>query len=99
MDTPTLRILDTISSNLGDSISINQLTERIRETYGTAHYANIYHKLQKLKKEGLLSLDLIGRSSNIKLNFQNYLLIDTLAEMEIEKKRISWQKETIKYYS
>lgn len=87
MDAPTLRILDTISSSLGDSLSINQLTERIRETYGTAHYANIYQKLQKLKKEGLLSLDLIGRSSNIKLNFQNYLLIDTLAEMEIEKKK------------
>jgi hypothetical protein len=94
MDTPTLRILDTISSNLGDSPSINQLTERIRETYGTAHYANIYQKLQKLKKEGLLSLDLIGRSSNIKLNFQNYLLIDTLAEMEIEKKKNFLAKRT-----
>jgi hypothetical protein len=94
MDAPTLRILDTISSNLGDSLSINQLTERIRETYGTAHYANIYHKLQKLKKEGLLSLDLIGRSSNIKLNFQNYLLIDTLAEMEIEKKKNFLAKRT-----
>ncbi|MGD0979238.1 MAG: hypothetical protein ABR962_08880 [Candidatus Bathyarchaeia archaeon] len=87
MDTPTLRILDTISSNLGDSISINQLTVRIREKYGTAHYANIYQKIQELKKEGLLSLDLMGRSSSIKLNFQNYLLIDTLAEMEIEKKK------------
>jgi hypothetical protein len=87
MDTPTLRILDTLSSNLGDFLSINQLTERIRETYGTAYYANIYQKLQKLKKEGLLSLDPIGRSSNVKLNFQNYLLIDTLAEMEIQKKK------------
>jgi hypothetical protein len=87
MDMPTLRILDTISSNLGDSMSINQLTERIRETYGTAHYANIYLKLQELKKEGLLRLDLIGRSCNVKLDFQNYFLIDTLAEMEIEKKK------------
>jgi hypothetical protein len=68
-------------------MSINQLTERIRETYGTAHYANIYQKLQELKKEGLLSLDLVGRSCNVKLNFQNYFLIDTLAEMEIEKKK------------
>lgn len=87
MDAPTLRILDTISSNLGYSLSINQLTERIKEAYGTAHYANIYMKLQELKKQGLLSLDPIGRSSNIKLNFQNYFLIDALAEMEIEKKR------------
>lgn len=87
MDTPTLRILDTISSSLGDSLSINQLTKRIKDTYGSAYYANIYKKLQDLKNEGLLNLELIGRSSNIKLNFQNYLLIDTLAEMEIEKKR------------
>lgn len=85
MDTLTLRIIDTISSNLGDSLSINQLTERIKDTYGTAHYANIYEKLQHLKKEGLLNLDLIGRSSVIRLNFQNYLLINFLAEMEIEK--------------
>ncbi len=87
MNTPTLRILDTISSNLGDSLSINQLADRIREKYGTGHYANIYQKIQELKKEGLLSLDLIGRSSNVKLNFQNYLLIDALAEMEMEKKK------------
>ena len=87
MDTPTLRILDTLSSSIGDSLSINQLTERIKTSFGTAYYANIYQKLQELKNEGLLTLDPIGRSSNVKLNFQNYLLIDTLAEMEIEKKR------------
>jgi hypothetical protein len=87
MDTPTLRILDTLSSNIGDSLSINQLTERIKETYGTAYYANIYQKLQDLKNEGLLTLDPIGKSCNVKLNFQNYLLTDALAIMEIEKKR------------
>ena len=86
MDTSTLRTLDVLSSNLGNSLSINQLTERIKETYGTAYYANIYQKLQDLKNDGLLTLDQIGRSSNVKLNFQNYLLIDAMAEMEIEKK-------------
>ncbi|MGA2680185.1 MAG: hypothetical protein ABSF44_00110 [Candidatus Bathyarchaeia archaeon] len=86
MDTPTLRILETISSNIGDSLSIYQLTDRIKETYGSAYYANIYQKLQDLKSEGLLSLESVGRSSIIKLNFENYLLIDKLAEIEIEKK-------------
>ena len=88
MDTPTLRILDTISSSIGDSLSIYQLTERIREHYGSAYYSNIYQKLQELKGEGLLNLEptLKGRSSNIKLNFENYLLVDVLAEIEIEKK-------------
>ena len=88
MDTPTIRILNTISSSIGDSLSIYQLTEKIKEHYGSAYYANIYQKLQELKKERLLNLEpvLAGRSSNIKLNFENYLLIDMLAEMEIEKK-------------
>ena len=86
MDTPTIRILDTISSSIGDSLSINQLTERIKKTYGSAYYANIYQKLQELKSEGLLNIEPIGRSSSIKLNFENYLLVDTLAEVEIEKK-------------
>lgn len=86
MDTPALRILDTISSSIGDSLSINQLTERIKDTYGSAYYANIYQKLQELKSEGLLKIEANGRSSNIKLNFDNYLLIDALAEIEIEKK-------------
>ncbi len=94
MDTPTLRILDTLSSSIGDSLSINQLTERIKTTHGTAYYANIYQKLQDLKDEGLLTLNPIGRASNVKLNFQNYLLIDALAEMEIEKKRNSLTKRT-----
>jgi len=94
MDTPTLRILDTTSRYLGDSLSINQLTEAIKDTYGTAHYANIYRKLQELKSEGLITLESVGRSSVIKLNFQNYLLIDLLAEMEIEKKMEFLRKRT-----
>ena len=87
MDTPTLRILDTLSSNMGDIMSINRLTERIQETYGTAYYANIYLKLHALKDDGLLTLNQMGRSFSAKLNFQNYLIVDALAEMEIEKKR------------
>ena len=88
MDTPTIRILDTISSSIGDSLSIYQLTGRIKENYGSGYYSNIYQKLQELKGEGLLNLESTptGRSSNIKLNFENYLLVDILAEIEIEKK-------------
>lgn len=54
--------------------------------YGSAYYANIYNKLQNLKGNGLLNLEPAGRSFSIKLNFGNYLLIDTLSDMEIEKK-------------
>jgi hypothetical protein len=75
-----------ISSNIGDSLSINELTNRLKGKYGSAYYANIYAKLQDLKDNGLLNLEPIGRSLSIKLNFENYLLIDTLSGMEIEKK-------------
>ncbi len=94
MDAPTLRILTTISSSIGEPLSINQLTQQIKDTYGTAYYANTYQKLQELKKENVLHIETIGKSSNIKLNFQNYLLIDVLAEMEIEKKLTFLKKRT-----
>jgi len=94
MNMPTFRILDTLSSNIGDFLSINQLTEKIKDTYGKAYYPNIYHNLQELKNEGLVKLDRIGTSSSVKLNFQNYLLIDALAEMEIKKKRSFLSKRT-----
>ena len=94
MDKTTIRILDTISSNIGDSLSINQLTNRMKDRYGSAYYANIYDKLQNLKDNGLLNLEPIGRSSNVNLNFENYRLIDTLSEMEIEKKIEFLNKKT-----
>ena len=86
MDTTTFRILDIITAHLGESFSINRLTEKIRETYGTAHYVNIYKRLHDLEKERVLKINKLGRSSIITLNFKNYLLIDLLAEMEIRKK-------------
>src|SRR3990170_3380830 len=94
MDKGTIRILDMISSNIGASLSINQLTNQIKGRYGSAYYANIYEKLQDLKNNGLLNLEPIGRSSSIKLNFDNYLLIDTLSGMEIEKKIEFLSKKT-----
>jgi hypothetical protein len=86
MDKVTNRILDEITSRIGGSLSINELTNRMKSKYGSAYYKNIYDKLQDLKKDGLLNLEPIGRSSSIRLNFENYFLIDTLSVMEIEKK-------------
>ena len=94
MDTITFRILDTTSAGLGKSFSINQLTGKIKERHGTAHYVNIYKKLHDLEKQQILDLNKIGKSSIVRLNFQNYLLIDLLTEMEIRKKLEFLQEKT-----
>lgn len=86
MDTTTFRILDIASSYLDTPLSINQVTGKIKEIYGTAHYANIYTKIHDLQKQSILNLNQTGKSSTIELNFRNYLLTDFLAEMEINKK-------------
>jgi len=86
MDAATFRILDTLASGLGKTFSINQLTTRIKKTHGTAHYPNIYKKLHDLEKQQILKLTKLGKSSLTSLNFENYLLTDLLAEMEIKKK-------------
>ncbi len=86
MDATTFRILDIVSTYLGKFFSINQLTEKIREIYGTAYYTNIYKRLHDLETQRILNLNRFGNSSIIELNFNNYLLIDFLTEMELRKK-------------
>jgi hypothetical protein len=62
------------------------LTERIREVYGTAYYANIYRGLHDLEKKRIVNLSRVGKSFVVELNFKNYLLVDFLAELELKKK-------------
>lgn len=87
MDEATFRILDTLSREIGNTISIRQLTSRIRKHYGTGYYARTYNKLNDLSEQGLITITKAGRSSIPSLNFSNYKLIDPLSEIEIRKKR------------
>ncbi len=86
MDETTYRILDTLWKETGRPISIHELTSKIRESHGTAHYPNIYEKMRALATEGTITLTKAGRSSLANLNFANYLLIDLLAELELKRK-------------
>jgi Fe2+ or Zn2+ uptake regulation protein len=86
MDQTTFRILDMLWKETGRPVSIHELTSRIRESHGTAYYANIYHKIRELTKEGTITLTKVGRSSIANLNFANYLLIDLLTELELKRK-------------
>jgi hypothetical protein len=87
VDEATFRILDTLSRELGSTISIHQLTSKIREYHGTAYYAGTYNKLNDLRKQGLITLTSAGRSSIPSLNLASYSLLDMLSEIELRKKR------------
>ena len=80
------RIFDILTREIGNPISINKLTEKIRIIHGTAHYANIHAELKGMIANKTLRLENFGRSSLIDLNFDNYLLIDLLAEIELIRK-------------
>ncbi|MEM4252014.1 MAG: hypothetical protein QXE84_00645 [Candidatus Nitrosotenuis sp.] len=87
MDEATYRILDTLSRNLGKPMSINELTRKIEETYGRAYYANTNEKIHSLTQDSIITLSKSGRSSIISPYFENYLLIDLFAEMELMRKQ------------
>ena len=87
MDEATFRILDTLSRELGSTVSIHQLTSKIMQNYGTGYYARTYNKLADLSRQGLIRLLKAGRSSIPSLNFSNYALLDMLAEIDMRKKR------------
>lgn len=91
------KILDTLSRDLGNPISILKLTEKISEIHGPAHYPEIYSKIQELEKKKLIAIDKYGKSSAASLNFASPLLIDNLAQTEMIRKiqfletRNDWQ--------
>ncbi len=87
MDETTYRILDILSRRLGNPMSINEVTKNIDQIHGRAYYANTYEKIKELDKEGAITLTKAGRSSLASLNFDNYLIIDMLAQMELRRKQ------------
>ncbi|MGI0046763.1 MAG: hypothetical protein ACREBB_06195 [Nitrosotalea sp.] len=87
MNEAAYRILDILARNLGKPLSINELTGKMEETYGGAYYANTNEKIHDLAKEGIIILSKAGRSSLTSINFNNYLMIDLLSEMELRRKQ------------
>lgn len=92
MDETTFRILETLCSNLGKPLSIRGLAEEIKKRYGSSDYKNIYYKTQELKKRGIVILQEAGKSSIASLNFNSYLLVDTLAQVELMRKQSIMEK-------
>ena len=91
------KILDTLSREMGNPISIHKIKEKINIVYEHAHYPTIYNTVQELEKRKLINIDKYGKSSVASLNFDNPLLIDNLAQVELINKihfleeRKDWQ--------
>ena len=87
MDEATYRILDILSRRLGIPMSINEITKSIDQIHGRAYYANIHEKIKELdREEEILMLTKAGRSLLVSPNFDNYMIIGMLAEMELKRK-------------
>ena len=86
MNGTEFRVLEALTRRIGDPVSIRQLTSEMGES-GPAYYPNIYRALSSLQKEGIVTMEKQGKASIPALDFANYLLLDTLTEMELQKKR------------
>ena len=86
MNETKFKILTTLIQNIGDSISINKLTNCINNNYKNSYYNNIYYKIKDLEIDNDIFIDKIGKSSIINLNFDNPILIDLLSQVELRKK-------------
>ena len=90
------KILDVLSREIGNPISIRQLNEKINSIHGS-HYPAVYAQIQELAKKKILNIDKYGKSSVASLNFDSPLLIDRIAQTEIINKiqfleeRKDWQ--------
>ena len=88
MDETEFKIVDALSRDPDERISISALTRDIHRLHGTAHYPNIYNSLQRMHEEGIIEIERTGNSSLVSLNIGNMQTIDALTEMEIRRKRI-----------
>lgn len=86
LDETTLKIMDTLSRKIGNPVSINELKNKIEESYGSANYSGIYFKLQSLTEEKITTLETAGKASLVSLNFKNWFTADLLALTDIWKK-------------
>ncbi len=80
------KILDILAREIGNPMSINEIKNNIHRIYGSADYKNIYTAIHEMERSNLIRIKSIGRSSIAVLNFENPLLIDMLAEMELRRK-------------
>ena len=88
MNGSTYKIITTLTNNLGNPISINGLSNKIKEKFESGDYKSIYYQVKNLEKEKYISIEKFGNSSIIIPNFKNYTLFDLLSQIELKKKEL-----------
>lgn len=81
------RILDVLSREIGNALSINKIAEKVKTLYGSGDYKNIHVAINNMSKDRIVTLEQAGNTSIANINFENYMIIDLLSEMELRKKR------------
>ncbi|MDE1814506.1 MAG: hypothetical protein KGH87_04020 [Thaumarchaeota archaeon] len=81
------RILDVLTREIGNSLSINKIAEKVKTLYGSGDYKNIHVTINNMNEDKTIILDQAGNTSIASINFENYLIMDLLSEMELRKKR------------
>jgi len=83
----TFKILDTMARNLGNPLSISEITRNITKIHKHAYYKNVHDEIKNLQKQGIINISRTGNSSLLSLNTSYTGIIDTLAETETIRKR------------
>ena len=81
------RTLDVLTREIGNSLSINKIAEKVKTLYGSGDYKNIHVAINNMNKDKTITLEQAGNTSIASINFENYLIIDLLSEIELRKKR------------
>lgn len=81
------RILDVLSREIGNSLSINKIAEKVKTVYGSGDYKNIYVAMNNMARNKVVKLEPTGNTSIASINFENYMIIDLLSELELKKKQ------------
>lgn len=87
MSATKLRVLDTLARTIGGSHSIRSLADQVEEHHGTGHYRNVHDQLQALEGDGIVSFRKAGRSKVAHLRFDRAGFPDTMATLELWRKR------------
>ncbi len=80
------RLLHVLARNFGRPRTVQDLTDETKRLHGSAHYANTYRELRRMRAAGLLRWETHGQGALIQLEPDTPLLLDYLVQLEAWKR-------------